>query len=263
MRTSILGFLLLWLPALVTAQSDFPLAAHSHNDYAQERPLFLALSQGFASVEVDIHLVDGQLLVAHDADQVVTGRSLTTLYLEPIRLLTQVYGGRVYPDTDTPLILLVDIKSEAEATYRQLQRVLAPYEPLLTRFTASGTEPGAVTVIISGNRPRDLMAGESPRFAGYDGRLADLDPQLTADRHFMPMVSGNWSQTFTWDGTGAMPTEEFSRLRSLCQVARDAGILLRFWGIPDQPSVWGALRNAGIGVIGTDRVEALGYFLRY
>jgi len=42
------------------------LRAHSHNDYAHTRPLLDALDQGFCSVEADIYLENGQLLVGHD-----------------------------------------------------------------------------------------------------------------------------------------------------------------------------------------------------
>ena len=38
-------------------------AAHAHNDYLHKRPLLDALAQGFCSVEADIFLVDGALLV--------------------------------------------------------------------------------------------------------------------------------------------------------------------------------------------------------
>ena len=39
--------------------------AHAHNDYRHERPLFDALDHGFCSVEADIFLVEGQLLIGH------------------------------------------------------------------------------------------------------------------------------------------------------------------------------------------------------
>lgn len=248
------------LPGLVTAQDTFPLPAHSHNDYLRPRPLFDALNQRFASVEVDIHWVNDQLQVAHTREETVAGRTLSSLYLEPLRLIHQVYEGSIYPETTTPLIVLVDIKSDAEETYTLLQRTLAPYEPLLTRFTETETTFGAVTIIVSGNRPRELIAAESPRYVGYDGRLEDL-LSGEVNRHFMPMVSDNWTAHFRWDGEGDIPAEELDRLRDLAQRARDAGVLLRFWNIPDRPRVWSILRAAGVGLIGTDRIEELSVFL--
>ena len=48
-----------------TAPSGPLPAAHAHNDYWHERPLHDALERGFCSVEADVFLVDGQLLVGH------------------------------------------------------------------------------------------------------------------------------------------------------------------------------------------------------
>src|SRR5687768_12660763 len=63
--------------------------AHAHNDYEHTRPLFDALSHGFTSVEADIYLVDGKLLVAHDREDLKAERTLAALYLDPLRELAR------------------------------------------------------------------------------------------------------------------------------------------------------------------------------
>src|SRR5437773_8402832 len=72
--------------------------AHAHNDYLHARPLLDALDHGFCSVEADIYLVEGQLLVAHDRDKVKPDRTLQSLYLDPLRERVRKNGGRVYPN---------------------------------------------------------------------------------------------------------------------------------------------------------------------
>src|SRR5438552_3449936 len=54
--------------------------AHAHNDYLHRRPLLDALDCGFCSVEADVHLVDGQLLVAHKLNEVRPELTLQSLY---------------------------------------------------------------------------------------------------------------------------------------------------------------------------------------
>lgn len=71
--------------------AEFPalaplLRAHSHNDYEHEHPLADALAHGFWSVEADIWLRDGALLVAHDFSDLSTNRTLQKLYLDPLRV---------------------------------------------------------------------------------------------------------------------------------------------------------------------------------
>lgn len=153
-----------------------PLArAHAHNDYEHDRPLYDALAHGFTSVEVDVHLVDGQLLVAHDVEDVQESLTLQSLYLDPLRERVKQNGGRVYPD-GPGFTLLIDVKSEAEPTYKALRQVLQEYEEILTTFGPDGQRDGAVVAIISSNRSREMMARETVRYAAYDGRLEDLNP---------------------------------------------------------------------------------------
>src|SRR6516165_11995665 len=75
--------------------------AHAHNDYEHKRPLFDALDRGFCSVEADVYLIDGKLLVAHDRKDVKPDRTLEALYLDPLRERAKANGGRVYPDGPT------------------------------------------------------------------------------------------------------------------------------------------------------------------
>ena len=76
------------------SRGPVPLArAHAHNDYDHTRPLFDALDCGFASIEADIHLVDGMLLVAHDKEDIRPERTLQSLYLDPLRKRIKGNGG--------------------------------------------------------------------------------------------------------------------------------------------------------------------------
>src|SRR5213079_469657 len=92
---------------------------HAHNDYLHPRPLFDALDHGFCSVEADIHLVAGKLLVAHDVNKTNPDRTLQSLYLDPLRQRIKSNHGRVYKDGPT-VVLLIDIKTPFDVTYPAL-----------------------------------------------------------------------------------------------------------------------------------------------
>ncbi|WP_307812684.1 glycerophosphodiester phosphodiesterase family protein [Phycicoccus sp. CSK15P-2] len=236
--------------------------AHAHNDYEHDRPLLDALDQGFTSVEADVWLVDGELLVAHDLEDAVPGRTLESLYLEPLR--RRVRGGSVYPHDDGPFQLLVDIKSDGPATYAAVSRQLREYRRILTRFAPTPRD-GAVEVVISGNRPLAQMVAERTRYAGYDGRMADLVTPVLPDT-VMPLVSDNWANHFTWAGEGPMPAEEQTRLRRLVATAHEHGYRLRFWNTPDTPgpartALWSVLLDSGVDHVNTDDLAGLADFL--
>lgn len=237
--------------------------AHAHNDYEHDRPLLDALDNGFASVEADVWLVDGELLVAHDLEDVQADRTLESLYLDPLRQQVQANRGTVYEGWPHSLQLLIDIKSEAEATYRALHEALRRHQSILTRFTPAGANEGAVTAIISGNRPRQLMAIQRVRYAGFDGRLADLGDGSPAA--FMPLISDRWTSHFTWQGVGEMPADERAKLESIVDIAHANGQRVRFWATPDdegrREAVWGELVAAGVDYINTDHLDALATWL--
>lgn len=253
--TAVAGWM---LTTTLHAAEPIPLPrAHAHNDYEHTRPLLDALSHGFCSVEADVWLVDGQLLVAHDLRDVKPERTLEKLYLDPLRDRVKANGGRVFPKGPT-LTLLIDVKSDATNSYRVLTNVLARYESMLTRFHRDRTETNAVSVIISGNRARGLMANEPVRLAAYDGRLADLDSADSA--HFIPLISDNWTQHFQWRARreeGALPKEERAKFLALVQRAHEQGRRIRWWGAPDNPAAWRTFAEAGVDLINTDDLEGL------
>lgn len=233
--------------------------AHAHNDYRHSRPLQDALDQGFCSVEADIHLVDGQLLVAHDRDEVDPSRRLEDLYLRPLARRVAASGGRVYRH-GPEFWLLIDIKSAAEPTYARLHELLQGYRGILSTVEAGQLQRRAVRVVISGNRPRATLRGEEPRLSSCDGRVADLGD--AADPLFMPMISDRWSRHFRWRGEGPMPAPERQRLEEIAARCQARGQRLRFWATPENEAVWRELCRVGVDLINTDQLARLREFLQ-
>jgi hypothetical protein len=237
-----------------------PLArAHAHNDYEHPRPLLDALACGFCNVEADIWLVKGELLVAHTPLQLRNDRTLQKLYLDPLRERAKANGGSVFKN-GPQFHLMIDIKTDAGETYAALAKVLEGYSDILTVTRDGKTEAKAVTVILSGNRDRKALEGAKVRYAALDGRLPDLNTDAPA--HLVPWVSDNWKQHFKWDGTGALPEAERTKLRDLVAKAHKQGRKLRFWGTPDTEAVWKELRAAGVDLLNTDKLKELETFLR-
>ncbi len=246
--------------AAVQAADPAPLIrAHAHNDYEHPRPLLDALACGFGSIEADVHLVDGRLLVAHDRKAVKPERTLEALYLDPLRERVKQNGGRVYR-TGPTIILLIDVKSEAVATYEALHAVLKNYAAMLTVFRNGVTTPGAITVIVSGSRAPAVMAAQALRYAAMDGRIDDLNGQTAPA--LIPLVSDNWQKVFSWRWTGPIPDDEARKLQALVEQAHAQGRQLRFWNTPDNPATWSVLYGAGVDLINTDQLTGLQGFLR-
>jgi glycerophosphoryl diester phosphodiesterase len=231
---------------------------HAHNDYEHKRPLLDALDHGFCSVEADVHLVDGELLVAHSRFQVKPGRTLQALYLDPLRERVKQNGGRVYP-AGPEFTLLVELKSDWHTSYPVLREILKQYAGMLTTFQGEAKETNAIRVIITGNRAKEMFAGEAIRYASVDGDLADLDSGAPAD--VIPWISSNWGQSFKWRGSGTMPEADQQKLKDIVAKAHQQGRRVRFWGAPDQPVFWAEMLANGVDLINTDDLDGAQTFL--
>jgi len=182
---------------------------------------------------------------------------LTSLYLDPLAQRVRKNGGSVYPNSPE-LLLLIDVKSEADTTYQQLKSVLTNYSDMLTTFTEQGIRTNAVTIIISGNRPIDLASHEIKRFAAIDGRANDLErnPPLP----LIPLVSDIWTKFSRWNGKGQMPEADRSRLTDLVRRAHEQKRKVRLWAAPDTTESWKLQETLGIDLINTDKLAEFARF---
>jgi hypothetical protein len=232
--------------------------AHAHNDYYHTRPLLDALQHGFGSVEADVFLVDGKLLVGHGRSELAADRTLQRLYLAPLRQYIARHPEEI--TAQRPLILLVDIKSDGPATYAALAQLLSRYRDLLVNVEDGRRQPGPVEVIVSGNRPVAEVAASEPRFVGIDGRLEDLPSEAAVD--LVPLISDNWTVHFRWRGRGEFPEAERQKLADYVRQVHAEGRRIRFWATPETPEAWGELLRAGVDLINTDDLAGLEAFLK-
>jgi hypothetical protein len=229
--------------------------AHAHNDYERGRPLFDALERGFGSIEVDVVLVDGAIYVAHDRDEIRPADTLARLYLEPLEALAGENGGSIYATTDASLQLLIDVKSPAEEIYPVLDALLGSYDGLLTRWSPDGIRRGAVTAVLSGNRPFTLVHADSVRYVALDGRIDEERSAFSPET--MPLVSIDWAMVEAYP-----PSERLEVARAWIDLVHAENRRVRFWGTPERGQTWTSLLEMGADHIGADDVARLEQVLR-
>lgn len=227
--------------------------AHAHNDYKHPRPLLDALDQGYLSVEADIFLVGEELRVGHERGELRPGRTLESLYLDPLRARVRKNRGTVYGQPGT-MTLLVECKDDGATMQPAILAHLARYRPMLSFREGTAIHSGAVRIVLTGRRTEDCASGDGVFFK--DGALRNLgdDPWRT------PWISDSYPSVL---GTIAspLPPEGHARLLDLVARTHAAGKRLRLWEAPDGPATWGELRDAGVDLINTDRLADLRTFL--
>ena len=130
---------------------------------------------------------------------------------------------------------------------------------MLTRFEGGRAATNAITVVITGNRPRATLAAQAVRYAACDGLWADVASDISPQ--LIPIVSEQWTVHFKWRGRGEMAAEDKQKLADILRQAHGHHRLMRFWDAPDQPVAWQALYDAGVDLINTDDLPGLRAFL--
>ncbi|MCH2160910.1 MAG: hypothetical protein MK085_03445 [Phycisphaerales bacterium] len=239
----------------ITAETGVPL--HSHNDYWRTRPLLDALAAGCISIEADVFAVDDGLAVAHDRKDIREGRTLRSMYLEPLAEIVR-QRGRIYPEDPRPLYLVIDLKSGWGETAPVLREVLKEYGDILHAPAGTWKGEGGVIAVTSGagggrGRVEDGVAA-------VDGRPSDLGRDIDASA--MPIVSTSYLGRLRRPKVEGRVVPLHEELKALCDQARAEGKLFRLWAAPDIPVGWDMLTEIGVGLINTDRPAAASKHLR-
>lgn len=244
----------------INAQECVLKNAHAHNDYKHKHPLSDALKNKFISIEADIFLINNKLIVSHTYPIIKKKKNLDYLYLKPLLDSCLQNNGKVYTNCNESIILLIDIKSNAEETYKKLKETLLPYSSILSKYENGKIMTNAVTIIITGNKPFAVLQKESLRYAFIDQSLLGLDKHI--EQTTCLMASTKYSNVLTWKGKGEIPKEEKEKLILLVKLAHQQGKKVRLWASPENKKVWNELLNCGVDLINTDQLELLGAFLK-
>jgi glycerophosphoryl diester phosphodiesterase len=234
---------------------------HSHNDFRRKAPLHKALDHGFHSVEADVHLHKGELVVAHNGFLLSRKPTLERLYLRPLHALAQLQGmGSVHADGTPGFVLYIDIKQGCPDVLDTLLAQLEHYADMLTQWDHGQERLGAVTIIVGAcGREQELLSRERRLFQ-FDGRHHHIGGPY--DASVVPRIGMPLRRITRWRGRGAMDPAELDLLRSTVAQAKEEGRQIRFWAATNKTHVWQLLLDEGVDVINVDRIGRFASYMQ-
>jgi alkaline phosphatase len=254
MKKLLFSLFVLHLCVLLTAQYT-TLNAHSHNDYENTPPFWLAYNNHFGSIEADIWAVNGDLLVGHDQKDLRSGMTLDSLYIQPIVGIFRKSGGKAWSDSPNTFQLLIDLKTQTEPALSILVSKLRKFQEVFD----PAINPNAVRIVITGNRPHPAEFHNYPGFIFFDGLLNLKYDSVQIER--VPLYSENFRKFSTWSGSGEITSKEELRLRNTIDSVHSIKKKIRFWNSPDDFNAWKTFMQMGVDYINTDHIEKLGNYL--
>ena len=232
---------------------------HAHNDYLHDRPLHDALAQGFVSVEADILLSGDYLYVGHNKQDLFDQPLLDfeSLYLKPLYERYQAFSKSIYPEYDDLFYLWIDIKYDGVTVLNLLKKLVRPYRRML--FSEVCNKKGKVMIIISGDRPMDLLLTDNRGYFHIDGRPEDLLKNINSER--MPFISQNMREVCQANDKGFLEIPEKNTLINLVEQCHRQNKKIRLWATPENEQLWQQLIEVKIDLINTDMLQKLAQYL--
>ncbi|KAI5461063.1 hypothetical protein BGZ63DRAFT_225762 [Mariannaea sp. PMI_226] len=246
-----------------------PVPCSSHNDYWREMPLHSALEVGCIGVEADVWPFQGQLYVSHNRDRLVTDRTLTSLYIDPLVKILQgnnhEVAGHSQPargvydlDPTQSLVLLVDIKTNPTASWPLLVQQLEPLRAAgwLSRNSNGTFLPGPITVVASGTAKVQDVESNLSRDIFLDAPLAALDDgAYNNENSYYASISFRKSIGWAWFGT--LRQSQLTKIRDHIGKAHTRGLKVRYWSLPAWPlafrkNLWNLLVDEGLDILHVD-----------
>jgi len=227
---------------------------HSHNDYAQPIPFLSAYNSKMNSIEADVFLTANQLFVAHEFKQIVPGKTLKSVYLEPLYQLYKKNGNQPYANDNRSLQLVIDIKENYAQVLPVLIKQLEAYRSMIDPSLSK--KP--VRIVISGDMPAAAQYKNYPSYISFDGRPGI---NYTAEQlKRVAMISDDMHSYTDWNGKGNPPVADTLKLLKVIAEAHLMKKPFRFWATQDSYNTWIELENLGVDWIGTDHPEMLHSF---
>lgn len=246
-------FLLMAFPFIAKAQPvTYSVSnAHSHNDYVNPVPFWTAYNEGFGSIEADIFLAGGALLVAHEEKELTAKRSLFGLYLNPLIECLTKHKGYPFADTSKQLQLLIDIKTDSITTLQALIETIRKYDVLMNSHK--------IKWVVTGRRPDQSLFTSYPSFISFDG---ELDKEYNAGALTrIAMLSDDCRKYTKWDGTTKLPAADQQKLQAAVSKAHNLHKPVRFWAARDMINAWGQFMQLKVDYINTDHIHELAGYI--
>jgi hypothetical protein len=218
--------------------------AHSHNDYQQKRPFRDAVEAGLTSVEADLWLENGKLVVGHDRGK--WRGDFEALYLQPLARFWQ--EAKLPVAADQTFLLWLDIKDDNAVLRSTLHRLLET-QPWMRPLRSDEVR---IQVILTGSKEsKEAYVEEyvSPTVTRDSNTFLEEDPPGAPNWSWYAL---DWKKISHWNGIDDLPEEDRARLRALVSKVHEKGRKLRLWSHPRSLRFWQEAVDAGVDRIGTD-----------
>lgn len=179
--------------------------------------LWESIGRGIVNYEADVMYIYGKNYVTPLMPDSATHKlpTLNDAYLYPLFKQFKKNNGEIIPGYSGDIFLVLNFATQPVQIYKQLAAEMRPFADMLT-FTLNGKKhQGKMQILIKNKASLETINNIKPSFLGLVGNFADIDKNV--DSNLMPLIEVDLNEISNWKGTGNIPFEDYSKIKSLVE----------------------------------------------
>lgn len=226
-----------------------PVLIHSQNDYNQSAPFYKAWSQKANSLDVNVFLHKGKLIVGNDCSKLDENETFEQFYLIPIQQMFKINNGRLWKDSENSMQIFVKFQSDPEASICVLDSLINIYRNCFD----SRINKFAAEIVITGNKPDKESFCNINDIFSFDGDIDILYDNNQLER--IALFSDDFKKYSYWNGKGSLISADLEKINSTILKAHKSGKPIRFWNAPEGITAYYTFYNLGVDYFSTEHIE--------
>jgi hypothetical protein len=213
-KTLLFGVLVVFTIQLSFSQKNAKPIISSHNFIGQTE-LWESIGNGILNYQADVMYIYGKLYVTPLMPDSAKHKlpTLTEAYLYPLYNQFKKNNGEIIPGYSGDVFLILNFTTQPTQIYKQLAVEMRPFSDMLT-YNVDGTQhQGKLRIVIKDKAQLEKINNIKPSFLGLVGNLSDIDQNI--DPIKMPLIEVDFNELTAWKGTGNIPFEDFTKIKSL------------------------------------------------
>jgi hypothetical protein len=213
-KTLLIGILVVFTIQLSFSQKNAKPIISSRN-FSSQTELWESIGNGIHNYQADVMYIYGKLYVTPLMPDSAKHKlpTLTEAYLYPLYNQFKKNNGEIIPGYSGDVFLILNFTTQPTQIYKQLAIEMRPFSDMLTSKVDGTQHQGKLRILIKDKTQLEKINNIKPSFLGLVGNLSDIDQNI--DPNKMPLIEVDFNEVTAWKGTGNIPFEDFTKIKSL------------------------------------------------
>ncbi len=215
MKKAILILVVFWGFCQIAYSQKFEKPILTSRNFVNNNNLWESIGRGVVNYQADVMYIYGKIFVTSLMPDSSSHKlpTLTDAYLYPLFNQYKKNNSEILPGYSGDIFLVLNLTTQAVQIYKQLAVEMRPFADMLTYTLDGQKHQGKLRILVKDKSAFETINSIKPSFLGLVGNQNDIDKSVDSEK--MPLIELDFNELTNWKGTGNIPFEDFTKIKSL------------------------------------------------